>query len=294
MSLPSWRSPWPLRLVWLVLPLVLGPALSDALGTHSRPVQLVGSALAWGCWVVALGAMAVPRSSTLTVVRLLVPGALPLAVWSAGGSDTAWSSVAGVAAAATVLVLLGAPGCSDAFVDGSSYGTERRVALKVPPGLLLVVVPLAWAVAAAGLVTGPLLLAAEQWLAGAVASVVGIGAVSVVGRQLHLLSRRWLVFVPAGLVVHDPLTLTDAVLFPRAQMERVGPAEADRGGDDVLDATGSALGLALEVRSQEPVRVGVRRGRDADEREGVRSILVTPTQPAVTLDLAAQTRLPVG
>lgn len=289
----SWRSPWPLRIAWLVLPFVAGPAIADAFADRSRAVQVVGSTLAWAGWALALAALGVLRTVTLTATRLLVPGALPLAVWAAVDADRAWWATAGVAISALCLVLLAGPGLSDAFVDGSSYGPERRVALRVPPGLLLVPLPLAWAVAAVGVATGPLLLAAEQWVAGGVALVLGAGVLVVAVPRIHTFSRRWLVFVPAGVVVHDPLTLHDAILFPRSLVERFGPATLEAAGD-VVDATGGALGLVLEIRSSEDLKVGVRAGRSVDERAGVRGLLVTPTQPAATLALATEGRLPVG
>lgn len=289
------RSPWPLRVVWLLLPLVAGPALADALSDRDRAVQVVASGLAWAGWAVGLGAMAILRSATLTVVRIVVPGATAVTVWAAVGADRPTWAAAGVGLAAVSLLLLVAPGPSDAFVDGSSYGTERRVALKVPVSLLVLPVPLAWLAVAAGLVTGPLLLASSQWVLGAAATVLGVVLVGVGVRQLHLLSRRWLVFVPAGLVVHDPFSLSEPILFPRTSLARVGPAAAGAAtSSEVVDATGGALGLVLEVRSQEPVKVGVRVGRSIDEREGIQAILVSPTQPAAALDIARSKRLPVG
>lgn len=290
---PRW-SLWALRAVWLVLPVLVGPTLAGALDGHSRAVQVVASLLAWGGWGVGLVATLVPRSVTLTAVRLLGPGALAVAAWSAIGADgVAWAAI-GVGAGAVVLVLLAAPGLSDSFVDGSSYGREQRVALRVPVSLLVAPVPLAWAAAAAGVASGPLLLATGQWVAGGLGLVVGVVVVGVVARQFHLLSRRWLVFVPAGVVVHDPLDLTEPILFQRHLVTRVGPAPAE-GPDDpaVLDVTGGALGLVVEVRSSEPFTVGVRIGRDRSERAGIEALLVTPTQPAAMLAIAAEHRLPV-
>ena len=289
------RSAWPLRVVWLLVPVVAGPALADALADRSRAVQVVASVLAWAGWAVGLGAMSILRSSTLTVVRVVVPGALTVSIWSAIGAERPVWAAAGVGIGAVAALLLAAPGLSDSFVDGSSYGTERRVALKIPAALLVLPVPLSWAAVAAGVVTGPLLLAASQWVLGAIACVVGSGLVFLGVRQLHLLSRRWIVFVPAGLVVHDPFSLTDPILFPRASVVRVGPAaEGVASAADVVDSTGRALGLVLEVRSDDPVKVGIRSGRRVEERDGVHALLVTPTQPAATLDIARSKRLPVG
>ncbi len=288
------RSPWPLRIVWLAVPLVAGPALADALADRSRAVQVVASALAWLGWIVGLGAMAVLRSVSLTVVRVVVPGSLAVAAWaSLDAARPAWAA-AGVGISAVAVMLLAAPGVSDSFVDGSSYGTERRAALRVPVSLLVLPVPLAWLAVAAGVVTGPLLLASSQWVAGGIASVVGFASVVVGVRLLHLLSRRWLVFVPAGLVVHDPFSLTDPILFPRTSVTRVGPAVRGAAVDDVVDSTGGALGLVLEVRSQDPIKVGIRSGRSVEEHDGVFALLVTPTQPAAALEIARSKRLPVA
>ena len=140
-----------------------------------------------------------------------------------------------------------------------------------------------------------MLLAARQWIGGAIAIAVGVPVVALVVRQMHLLSRRWLVFVPAGIVVHDPLTLTEPILVQRHLVRRFGPALADAADSaTALDTTGGALGLVLELRSAEPFSVGVRRGRDRSERTGVEAMLVSPTQPAATMAIAADHRLPVG
>lgn len=289
-SPPPWRTLWLLRVVWLLIPVLAGPGLADALAERSRSVQVVGSLLAWSIWGLALLAMLVPRTVTLTVVRLTVPGAVAVAVWATTAEGSAWAAV-GLAAAVLALLGLAGPGVSDAFVDGSSYGPERRVALRVPTAVLLGPAVLAWMVAGAAVAAGPLLLATQQWTAGGAATVVGLPAIAVVGRQMHLLSRRWLVFVPAGIVVHDPLTLTEPVLVPRHLVARLGPALADSTG---LDLTGGALGLALELSTSEPLTVGLRKGREREERTDVTALLVTPTQPGTTLALADERRLPVG
>ena len=287
---PLWRSAWPLRLVWLLLPVLAGPALADALMARDRTIQVVSSVSAWGFWAVALAASFVPRSVTLTIVRIVVPGSLATTAWAAIGADRpGWAAVAVGVSAAAVLTLAW-PGVSDTFVDGSSYGRERRVALRIPGLLFLGPVPLAWLAVAAGVVGGPLLLAARQWVAGVIALVVGVVLAAVGIRQLHLLSRRWLVFVPAGVVVHDPLTLTEPVLFQRHLVAGIGPASAD---SSALDATAGALGLVLEIAAVEPFSVGVRTGRERAERDDVHALLVTPTQPAATLAIAAEHRLPV-
>lgn len=292
-SLPT-APTWSLRACWLLLPVVAGPALADALDDRSRAVQLVGSGLAWAAWAVVLVASLVPRTVTLTVVRTVAPGAVAVTGWTAVGADRPGWAAAGVAAALACTLVAFAPAVADAFVDGSSYGDERRVALRAPLAVVLGPAALAWALGAAGVVTGPLLLAAEQWVPGGLAVAVGVPLAVVVARRLHVLSRRWLVFVPAGVVVHDPIATAEPVLLQRHLLRRVGPAPADAVEAGAVDLTGGALGLALELRTAEPISLGRRRGRGAVEVEGADALLVTPGRPGTTLEVAAERHLPVS
>lgn len=292
-------APWLFRLLWLLLPVLAGPAVADAFADRSRAVQVVSAVLAWAMWALVLAGSLVPRTVTLTLVRVAAPGALALTGWAAIGTDRPWWALVGVVAAVVAALAALAPATADVFVDGSSYGDERRVSLRVPVAVAAGPVPLAWALAAASLVTGPLLLAAEQWVAGAITTAVGLPLLGAIVVRLHLLSRRWLVFVPAGVVVHDPLAMAEPVLLQRHLLRRVGPADADAaerpldaGGP--LDLTGGALGLAIELRAAESFSVGRRRGRQTIETRGIEAVLVTPGQPATTLEIAEARRLPVG
>jgi hypothetical protein len=178
------------------------------------------------------------------------------------------------------------------MASGTAYGDERRLPLR-PPGLLLLgPIELALLVVIVGLATAPLLLADRRWVAGAVAALLGLPLAVVAARALHGLSRRWVVFVPAGLVLHDPLTLVDPVLFRQHVVARLAPARA---GTDALDLTQRALGLALELELVEAVpMVLVRPGRREDEPGRATRLVFTPTRPGRVLDEAARRRLPVG
>ncbi len=290
-SLPNALAPWIYRACWLLLPVVAGPAIGDAFADASRPVQLVSALLAWATWGVCLTASLVPRSTTLTAIRLITPGAVALSGWAAVGADRPGWAAAGLALAVVASIAVLSPSVADVFVDGSSYGDERRVSLRVPLTIALVPVPLAWAVLAAASVTGPLLLAARQWVLGALVTAVGAAVVAKLVERFHLLSRRWLVFVPAGVVVHDALQLTEPILVHKKMLSRLGPAPADT---DALDITGGALGLALELRSIEPIEIGIRKGRSEVEHTDITALLVTPGRPATTLEVAESRRLPVG
>ena len=212
-------GPWPARLTWALLPLAVGPALGAALDGSTRAVALTGAVLAWGTWAAVLVAVVIPRTVSLTALRIAAPAALATAIWAGLVGDVRWADLAGVAWAAVAVLAAFAPTTGDAFVNGSSYGDERRLPLRVPGALLFGPLPVAWAVAVAGPVGTALLLAARQWVAGLALMVVGLPAAVLAVRALHGLARRWVVFVPAGLVLHDHHALVDPVLFPRCRSQ---------------------------------------------------------------------------
>ncbi len=281
-----------MRVVWLALPVSFGLGLGDALASHSAAVRFVTLTLAWAAWAGVLLALLIPRTIGLTALRIVAPVGLALAIWI--GLDGAVSDGGRLLAlVASLVAVLAAflPSTGETLVDGSSYGDEQRVLLRAPLALWLGPLPLSWAILAGGAVAGPLLLAAEQWIAGALVLAVAAGLGRLLVFRLHQLSRRWLVFVPAGVVVHDPLSLAEPVLFPRRLVRGLGPAPLDNAA---LDLTGGAVGLALELTTVDPIVVTpVRVGEDLTP-VGVHSILVTPTRPGHTLQIARSRRLPVG
>jgi hypothetical protein len=273
---------WALRAGWLALPLTVGPAIAHGLESTSTPVQVVGAAMAWAAWGAVLVALLVPRTVSLTAVRIGAPAAFAVAVWvSARSGLDAAEVVAMTWTAAIAAAVLFVPAIADAFVDGSSYGPERRMTLRVPAPLLLGPVELTWAGTVTAFVAGPLLLAAKAWVAGVLALAVGIVAAWFGVRALHRLSRRWLVFVPAGIVLHDHVVLGEALLFPKGMVRSLGPATRDSTATDV---TGRALGLVLEVQLTEVSKV---RSVDTDR------LLFSPARPGALLREARARGLPV-
>jgi hypothetical protein len=281
---------WPARATWLVLPVVLGPALGDALDDASRPVQLVATVGLWVGWAVVLVATLVPTTVSLTGLRAAAPAAVVAALAATVATGASMAGVVGLVGALVTALAAFWPGTGEAFVAGSSYGNERRMPLRVPGPLLAGPLLLAWLVAAAGVATGPLLLAAERWVAGAAALAVGLPAAGVALRSMHTLARRWLVFVPTGVVVHDPLALAEPVLLRRADVRSFGPAPADT---TALDLTRGALGLALEVRIEPPVSLVLAAGGRPGVAEATTAgaLLVSPTRPGAVIAEARRRRL---
>lgn len=235
----------------------------------------------WAGWAVGLGATVVPHPVSLTALRVLAPAATVAAVAASIGDR---ASVLAVAWSAVATALAFAPDTGLLCVNGPAYPNERRLPLRAPAPLLVGPVVVAWAVAVAGAAAGPLLLAARQWVWGGVACAVGLPLSWLLLRSLHQLSKRWVVFVPAGFVLVDPLGLTDSVLVRRQHIRSLGPAPAESPG---LDLTQRAPGLVVEVTLSQPVDVGlVRPGHRSGETRSADRLLFTPTLPGAVLDEA--------
>jgi hypothetical protein len=120
-------------------------------------------------------------------------------------------------------------------------------------------------------------------------TAVGLPVAWLLLRSLHQLSRRWIVFVPAGLVVVDPIGLTDSMLIRRRQLRALGPAPA---GSTAFDLTQHAPGLALQAVLSEEVDVAVARpGRGRGDATKATAVLFTPTLPGAVLEEARARRL---
>jgi len=161
--------------------------------------------------------------------------------------------------------------------------------------VLLGPVELSWVLAFAGTVSGPLLLANGSWIAGGVAVVAGAPLVWASWRSLHQLSRRWVVFVPAGFVLHDHLAMGDALLVPRRLVVALGAAPATT---TATDLTLGARGLALEVVFSEPTTISTVDHRRAGGRPGLgtteaRALLFAPGRPGAVLAEAGRRRIRV-
>lgn len=278
--------PWLVRAAWGVLPLVAGPSLAAALDPRSGAVRTVATIGLWTAWTLVLLASLVPHPIALTTLRIGAPaGALATIAPVLAGEGSAWAAGAGAVAAGLTML----PETAVWFVNGPAYVNERRLPLRAPGPLVLGPIPLAWAVVVAAPVGAALLLAAEQWVLGGLAGLVGLPAAVVLARSLHSLSRRWVVFVPAGLVLHDPLSLVDPVLFPSKVVESLAPAPADT---DALDLTQGAMGLALELSLKEKIPMALTRrgGRDIETGSSAR-LMFTPTRPGLVLAEARRRRI---
>jgi hypothetical protein len=279
--------PWLVRGLWAVLPFTTGPALADALDAASSPVRTVASAGLWLGWAAGMVAASVPHPVALTTLRVVAPAAVVTALAAAVADHP---SALAVAWAAVACAWAFAPGFGAWCVNGPAYPNERRFLLRPPGPLLMGPLPLAWVLTVAGVAAGPLLLAARQWVAGALLLLIGWPLALLLLKSLHNLSKRWTVFVPAGLVLHDPIVLFDPVLFRRQDVAglRSGPARDPA----YLDLSQKAPGLGLDMDLAQPTAVTLLRPgrREADPVDTMR-IRFAPTRPGAVLAEARRRRI---
>lgn len=291
---------WLCRALWLSLPLLLGDVFTARLSDASTTTTVVWQVFLWSVWLAAGIASLVQVPTALTIVRMMVPMAPVLgAVWWLTSDTDQRAGLLGVAGLLVALVLVPLVMSADVgsdFIDGASYGDERRVGLNPPVFVLVGPVQLLWLLATVPVLVAVTLFASERWVAGLLVAVVAVLADWYSFRLLNRLSQRCLVLVPAGMTLVDPLSLAEPTLFRRDDIVRLGPAVvgADE-GESVADLTVGAPGLVVSVDFTRKLSIvpTPARGRVADPVE-VASVLLVPSRPGRLLTMAEGRRIAVG
>jgi hypothetical protein len=280
---------------WVLVIITAGPAAADVLDTWSSAPRAVASLLLWAAWGAVVVASFAPRPLGLTVLRVTAPAALLLAL-AAAPAATPGKAVLAVAGTAVAAGLAFTPEVGYRFVNGAAYGEERRFPLRVPPALLLGPVPLAAALLVVGAAAGPLLLADERWVPGVLALALAVPVVRAAGRSVYALSQRWAVLVPAGIVLKDPLTLVDPVLFPRDRIASLRPLPFPTApADDVCDLRLGAAAGSLLLELTDDAQLFRARGRlRGGESVKARRLAFSPRQAEALLAEASTRRKPRG
>ena len=280
---------WGLRGLWFSLPWSAGRVIGEALEGRSVVFLDTASAGAWAGWALGLTGLLLPSAVSLVIVRTLAPAALLACCWAAAVPDPAGGAAvaAGITSVSAICVLAALPLLGGRFVDAMSYGNERRLPLRPPQAVLLGGLPITWALTLGGLTAGPLLWAAGRSLAGPLLMGLGLPAAALGARSMLGLARRWLVFVPAGVVLHDGYIAQAPTLIQSSRIACFAPAPAVRKPNDppAHDLSFGAAGLLLELRLREPLKLHLR---GAAEPQEMTSLLVAPTRPLLALDIAAE------
>lgn len=221
----AWRAPW------------------GSVGGFTEATRVVALTWGWAGWVTVAAGVMVPSPASLTVVRIVAPLAVVCAVADAD------PLAAAVATVATVVVTSGT--FCDAMVQGGAYGDELRFCLRTPVPQLAPAA-LAWALLVGTTLGGSLAAGERRWLVAGPLLVAGAVFVWRVPVRLHRLSRRWLVLVPAGVVIHDHVVLAETVMVKR---HAVAGVAVTRPPTDAFDLTGGTAGPRLEITLRTPEKV---------------------------------------
>lgn len=283
---------WAARLVWVAVVLTGAIAIDQSLAGADDVAQVI-TPIIW--WLLAAGtvvALVVPSPSGLTAVRSSAPLVVALALGAAiAGADTVWAAAFLATSMVAVGVAMSAEFAS-VMVQGSAYGSEHRFPLR-PPVAVLLPVAVTWVAWAACATSGVLLLAHSVVAAGALLTAVAVAGGILLFPRFDRLSRRWLVLVPAGLVVHDPLVLGETLMVQRPGLERIGLAPADT---QAADLSGPAAGHLIEVVLRDMALAVFAASAEHPKGRAihVQSYLVAPSRPGRALAALAAARFPVG
>lgn len=259
------------RAAWLALAVV--PGALDGGGASALSVWMV-----WAAWAAVALSVLLAHPVSLTTCRFVVPLLTLHSAWilADAGSDATWGAVVGavIHVAVTAVVFTSAYGATHA--QAAAYGHERRHLLRPPVSVILPVVLLWVSVAAAAAVA----VHADALVTAGVAAAVFVVLLGFSLRRGVVLARRWLVFVPAGIAVHDPLVLRDTFMVRNHDVRALQPVSS---GTEAFDATCTTWGAPLELVLSHPHDVslsqfGARVSRTLD-RLHVTSLLVAPSRP---------------
>jgi hypothetical protein len=252
-TVPDTRSGpvWIVRVTWALLAVVPGP-LGDAVAESGRTAQVVFTAAAWSLWAIGVAASAWLSPASLTAIRCIAPAvSIGLVVATLARPNLADSAVLWplVSVALTVVATFAAflPDYAAAHAQASAYGAERRLPLRIPiphvaPMLLV------WTLTA-GAVSGFLFsLAGEVWLLAVPSGLTAIGLAWLAATRLHRFARRWLVVVPAGIVVHDHVLLAETFMVKAHTVTSVRVVDTP---GEALDLSGVARGALVVVSLRE-------------------------------------------
>lgn len=244
-------SVWIVRIAWVALALVPVP-IGDALADSGRTAQIVFTVAAWVTWAIGVAASAWLSPVSLTAMRVVAPvGVIGLVIATLARPNLSEAPVVWplVAVALVVFATFAAflPDHAAAHVQAAAYGAERRLPLRVPVPQVAPIV-LTWVVTTGAIAGFLFAVAGEVWWLAVIVGPCAGGLGWLASTRLHRFSRRWLVVVPAGVVVHDHVLLAETFMVKAHTVTSV--RVADKPGE-ALDLSGITRGALLVVTLRE-------------------------------------------
>ena len=273
---------WSMRILVGCLPFV-GAGVGALLETRSTAIQIVGTVLAWLIWGLIVLASFISHPISLTVLRMGTPVVAGFLVLIAATDQDSTLQVINAAIGFAVLLISFSAEIGSIYVQASAYGDERRFLLR-PPVAFVAPVAISVVIVDFFIIATPMFFAARIWLAGTI-SLIGLAAcIKFMAPRIHQLSRRWLVFVPAGFVVHDEIVLSINLMIKKHELVDIQLAR-----DDTQAADLSALtwGVPLELSFNKTLDVSLTaigaRHLKAVSAIHATSIIIAPSRPGAVL-----------
>ncbi|MDP9464532.1 MAG: hypothetical protein M3P52_07910 [Actinomycetota bacterium] len=277
---------WGPRILWLAVGIGGVWSIGEAVEGRSAAVRTTVTVGAWLVWGVGVVALVVPSALGLTVMRMVSALACAASVvsWASGAPP----AIGGGFVACTLVcgLLVGGADFGQRCVQASAYGDEQRFLLR-PPAAFLLPIAVAGLIWAAAVLAAPLLLASGRWIIGGVVALLGALLTWLLLPRFNALSHRWLVFVPAGVVVHDATLLGETLMVPRRDVVAIELALAST---EAADLTGPAAGHAVEIsmRAMVTALLAPTKATPKGSALHVQSFIVAPTRPGAVLRAVRQ------
>ncbi|MFM8856910.1 MAG: hypothetical protein ACKOI2_06840 [Actinomycetota bacterium] len=264
------------------------PLARDVLERLGSGHRILASAALWSLWAIVLLSVLVPASTSLTALRLAAPAHLATLVLVSIAAGANLGSIIALSLSAIVAVLSASAETGAYFVQCSAYGDEKRFPLRCPRSSLVVMV-LAWLIWFATAAVGAILLigaAITGTVIGAIFLAIAASGCAILPRRFHRYSKRWLVEVPAGLVVHDHVLLTETSMFPRRSVVDIDVwRPSNNGSDEPFDLSGGlrSTGIVIRLKDPETVILSPTKDHPGGRAFHVSSARVCPTRIARAL-----------
>ena len=222
---------WPVRVLWIAF----------ALAPNGFGI------VAWILWaVVAIGTW-IHHPISLTTIRCLAPIVVFYSAVYALSESLSSLNIAVVTCGIISLMLMFTADYGSAHVQAGAYGNERRFLLRIPAPVVLPTL-ITWALFATVLVVLENAAQSENYVLGIPLLLALIAMSWKFAPQMHRLSKRWLVRVPAGWVVHDDLLLAENLLVRSHNLVAINFALAN---SDALDLSGMTRGVPIQISLRE-------------------------------------------
>ncbi|MBU3689978.1 MAG: hypothetical protein B7C54_02920 [Acidimicrobiales bacterium mtb01] len=268
-----------------VLVLALGscaPLVSNRLETLDAAERLTVQSTIWATWAVVLLCVLVPSTVSLTALRLVSPFHLTLCVVLAVSNPDTGSLVAAVLSAIVVVLSLSAE-LGHVFVQTSAYGDERRILLRCPRAHLAVIVTM-WSLWVASGIVGVSALVNRSWVFGGILTALAALGLPALPRRFHRYSRRWLVSVPAGIVVHDHVVLAETAMFARNSIDAAALVAESGESADLSGGTGRPW-LEITLNDFDTVVRAATPSTPGGSAIHVKSFRIRPTRLTAAIDV---------